>query len=210
MTEYSAAKNVGDLTRIITGQGTIEHDWKLVRFEPETGNAICEKDNKRVSCRRGDFEILNFPCSDALWETIQKDKSESDDLVSALRAWEKLDLSGLRRHFLHYAASLDPSLNGTATFDDLKRLTKQISDRCRRGLELLKIDVKKAEREYSAFPARTALEYDAKDNLLAHWRDMENKYAAKKYRAECLIPALCRLSDALACLIQTEEQAKKQ
>jgi len=178
------------------GEPKLEHDWKLVRIEPETGNAVCERNGARIVLERSEFEKLNFPGADYIWETISKAQDDAD-LKTAQETWAKLDLGGVVSAFLRYARRLDPAFAGIQTLTDLKEKTEETQNACIRSMFILSQDVKRVKIEYNRCPARTAFECDQKDDLLARWRHLEDQYDARKYRCETLIPAWRKLIVAI-------------
>ena len=201
MPNLLTAKQPGDAVRI-TRNGSdpaIEDGWVLVRFEPGSGNAVAEKDGKRVITERAAFDALNFPGSDELWEMLSAPELDAE-LLPVKAAWSKADLPGVVSALVKYARTLDPAFAGVQTASDMIEKAKEHEDSCQSSLEILRLDAARAKREYDQYPARTALENDHKDNLLTRWRNLDDQYAAHRYQCDRLIPAWRRTSSALKAL----------
>ncbi len=200
----SKAKQPGDPARVkrpgVNG-GAVENDWTLVRFEPRSGNAVAEKAGKRVIVPQAEFAALNFPGSDLLWNLVEAADLE-ECLAQAKTAWLNADLPGVFSSLMKHAREMDPAFAGVQTLDDLVKKAQAEEDACRSSLEVLRIDVTRSEREYNQYLARTPLENDTKDNLLARWRSLEDQYAARKHQCEKLIPAWHRVAAALQALVK--------
>ena len=109
------------------------------------------------------------------------------------QAWAKLDLRGVISALIRYARKLDPAFGGIQTTADLVEKIDETENICKRSMDLLRLEIKRALNEHERFAARTALEYDEKDSLLSRLRDLENKYATQAYRCESQLPAWRRL-----------------
>lgn len=192
------AKKTGDLVRVLerNGEPAIQNNWTFVRFEPDSGNLVAEKDGKRIVSLRPEFEKLNFPGSSEVWDIVNQDEHD-EHLAKARTEWAKLNLSGLIKALLDYARTLDPALAGIQTIADLAEKVRELKDVCASAVELLRLDTNRAEAAYNRCQGGTALENDQKDTLLEHWHDLQNRYAARLHRHEKLVPAWCRLVDAL-------------
>ncbi len=139
--ESSSVKKPGDLIRALVRAGRgkrIDEGWKIVRFEPGSGNAVAEKSRQRIICPRGELCALNFGGSDALWSLIGSEEHES--LAAASAAWAILDLSDAGAHLLRYCRSLDPEFAGIETVSDLEGKIRAIENHCRSALSLLEIE----------------------------------------------------------------------
>ncbi len=199
MAESSDAKKPGDLIRVIRrekGSAAIEGGWALIRFEPESGNAIAEKDGKRISSPRKEFEKLNFSGSNGLWEIIGEDPGDPD-LEEAEKAWAALDLAGAKKALMRRVRGLDPGLSGVQTLSDFSAKVRAMRDSCLSSMELLRIEIKRAEAEYNRAPVGTAFLNDQKDTLLGRLRGLEDRYAARAHLRDKIMPILCAFSDAL-------------
>jgi hypothetical protein len=195
----SAAKQPGDpvlLRRKSGDSSTIEEDWRFVRFEPDSGDLIAEKEGKRVVCSRGECEALNFPGSGDVWQLIC---SEPDDqnLQGARCAWAELNLSKLVTCLLRHGRALDPALESCQTPTEFAEKVNAIAEVCENSLALLRLELKRAEAEYNRCPTETSFQNDQKDDLLDRWRGLQDRFAARAYRRNKLIPAWQRLA---ACL----------
>jgi len=183
------------------GEPEIEDGWTLIRIEPESGNVVCEREEKRIVCRRDEFEKLNFPGSDDVWCFVA-DPNEND-LKNARQNWAKLDLFAAASALLRHARTLDPAFAGIQTIGDLDKKINEINDVCRRGMDVLRLEIKRAKNEYDRFNAQNPLETDKKDSLLSRLRDLEDRYATCAYRHATLLPAWQRLCSGLAQLEAT-------
>jgi hypothetical protein len=197
----NAPKNVkpnGSPVRVGRGSAgarELECGWSLIRVEPESGNVICGRGRGRVNCPRREFELLNFPGSDDMWNIIADHKD--DDLRKAKEAWTELDLLGVVSALIHYVRKLDPAFSGVQTIADLTEKIREIESVCKRSMDLLRLEIKRTQKEYDRFAARTELGRDKKDDLLARVSDLENEYAARAYRYETQLPAWRRLASAI-------------
>jgi len=194
----NSVKPAGGTVRIRrerAGAGALESDWTLVRIEPESGNVVCERGDRRIVCRRSEFEALNFPGSDDVWMIISD--HDDDDLAQAKDAWSKLDLRGASASLIKFARKLDPEFSGVQTAFDLAEKIRAIESVCKRSMDLLRLEIKKARLEHERFAARTALENDRRDDLLARVRELEDKYAARAYRYGTRLPEWRRLLSAI-------------
>jgi hypothetical protein len=199
MSETFSGKPAGTPVRVCrenAGTRRMECGWLVVRTEPDSGNIVCERNSERVICQRNDFEKINFPDSDTIWNIIANAQKDAD-LEEALKKWTDLDLYGLSLALLRYARRLDPIFAGVQTVSDLCGKIGESEDACKRSMDILRLDTSRARAEYERFPARTAIEYDKKDSLLSRVRDLENKYAARAYRYNEQLPAWRRLASAL-------------
>jgi hypothetical protein len=194
MSDANGAKPIGATVRVRrerNGSPQIESGWSLIRVEPESGNTVCQLGRQRIVSLRREFELLNFPGSDDLWGILSDEKG--DELIKVKTSWAKLDLPGAVGGLLKYARTLDPELSGVQTVADIVQKLNEIESVCKRSMDLLRLEIKRAQSEYDRFVAQTALEYDKKDSLLARVREAENKYAARAYRYETQLPAWRRL-----------------
>jgi len=205
----SAVKKPGDPVRVrrtADMNALIEDDWKLIRFEPDSGNLIAEKNGKRVVCSRGECETLNFPGSDEVWGLLN---SEPDDknLCEARCAWTELNLCKTASCLLEYGRALDPALASCQTCADFASKVRSITEACESALVVLRMDIKRAEAEYKRCPAGSSFNNDLKDDCLSRWRYLQEKYAAKAHCRDNLIPACGRLAK---CLDNLEAARKSQ
>jgi hypothetical protein len=202
MAESSTAKKTGDLVRVLrqaNKEDAIENDWSFVRFEPDSGNLIAEKNGKRINCPRKEYDCLNFPGSGNVWQIASADPADPD-LAKALAAWAKLDIPGVIRALLSHARTLDPGLIGIQTIADLTVKVREIRDACLSSIEILRLDMKRAEAEYNRAPIGTSLENDQKDNLLERWRSLQDRHAARVHLHDKMLPVICGLVAALQSL----------
>ncbi len=193
------------LRRESDGQKSLEDGWSLVRFEPESGNAVCERDAVRVICPRREFEALNFPGSDAAWSFVAN--AAEDELIKARAAWAELDLHGAANALLRYAHELDPAFRGIQILPDLDEKIDKINGLCQKTLDLLRVETKRKHDEYERQTTRNASETERKDELLIDLRDLEDRYAAQAYRHDVQLPEWRRLAEAVRSL---EAENKKQ
>jgi hypothetical protein len=198
----STAKKSGDpiLVRRKAGAiAAIEADWQFVRFEPDSGNLVAEKEGKRIVCSRDECEALNFPGSSEIWELLC---SEPDDenLQEAGRAWAELDLPKTASCLLEYGRGLDPSLASCQTSADFTDKARSLASSCENAHAVLRMDMKRAEAEYNRCPVGTAFENDQKDDLLDRWRELQARYATKAHCLDKLVPVCSRLADCLKAL----------
>jgi hypothetical protein len=199
MSESPSVNNNGNTVRVLARDqepSLIESDWVLVRFEPDSGNLVAEKNGKRIVCPRTEYECLNFPGSDEVWHIITENNTDPD-LAKACSLWAKLDLTGLTRALIAHTRTLDPAFRGVQTLSDLSEKIHELHGSCQGSMEVLRLEMKRAEAEYNRCPNRTSFESDQKDNLLEHWHNLQNRYAARLYQHEKLIPAWDRLIAAL-------------
>jgi hypothetical protein len=190
----SAAKKTGDPVRVLRkteGEPAIEDDWLFVRFEPDSGDLIAEKDGKRIVCPREEFENLNFPGSSGLWETVSENGDE-EALNEARRAWASLDLAKTASCLLKYCRTVDPAFTGCQTAAEFAAKARSSADSCANALVLLRIELKRAEAEYNRCPNETSFQNDQKDTTRLYCHDK-------------LVPAWCHLA---ACL-ESIEAARK-
>jgi len=198
----SAAKKPGDPVRVrrkAGGTAAIEDGWRFVRFEPDSGNLVAEKDGKRVVCARGECEKLNYPGSGEMWELLCS-QPDDENLREAGCAWAELDLSKTASRLLEYGRALDPSFASCQTAIDFSGKVRALAESCDSSIAVLRMDMKRAEAEYNRCPVGTAFDNDRKDDLLDRWRDLQARYAAKAYCRDKLIPACCRVSACLESL----------
>ena len=185
----------------------LEYGWELVRIEPESGNAVAERDNKRIVCLKKEFEICNFPGSDTVWEIIDKEP-EDEDIACAKKSWAKLDLGGTISALIRHTRKADPTLADIQTIDDLRKKIENAESACFRSMDILRMELKRAKNEYDRCPNNTLFMGDQKDSLLARWRDLEDKYNTRRYQYEKIIPYWHRLLTALASLDKTFKNTK--
>ena len=195
----AADKKPGDPARVRqedSGKTFFENDWTIVRFEPNSGNAVLEKDSKRITVPRAEFEIFNFKGSDDLWQALTADYKDGER-ERALAAWLGMDTFGVRRALVAYARTLDPSFAGVQTVADLAEKIRMREDAIKSSLSILRMDVARAEREYNRFEARTAFENDRKDALLTKVRNLQDQCDAKNYENDTLLPIWQKVLAAL-------------
>jgi hypothetical protein len=196
----------GDRVRYVPAGGTeIEDDWQLVRFEPETGNAVLERAGARVSVGRDNFLRYNFPGSDDVYFALRRIAPRDEAAATALGSWANNDLAAVRRSLKDLIARSAPAFAGIQTVSDLAKKLVEREETVDRALAILKLDIARAEREYARFSGRTALENDEKDNLLLRLRNFEDQYATKLFEKTNLIPAWQEMFRALSAL---EEKLK--
>jgi hypothetical protein len=194
-----AVKTPGSTIRVrrIDGETPVmEYGWTLQRFEPDSGNVIAEKDGMRITCAREDFELLNFPGSDDIWEIISCE-NPNDDLKKAGESWKKLDLPGVLGALLRHARGMDPSFSGVQTVSDLRQKIDDARRTFSHQMDVLRLEARRAEEEYNRCPARTAFDNDQKDTLLSRWRGLEDRYSSRKYCCEKLLPIWQKMASAL-------------
>jgi hypothetical protein len=192
------------IRRESAGGKSLEAGWSLVRFEPESGNAVCERGAVRVICPRREFEALNFPGSDAAWSMIA-DASDGE-LMKAGAAWAELDLHGTATALLRYARELDPAFRSIQILSDLDAKIIKIDEVCQKTLDLLRVETKRKRDEYERQTAANASGAEEKDELLIEVRDLEDRYAAQAYRHDVQLPEWRRLALTISNL---EAAAKK-
>jgi len=183
------------IIRDATGGRMIEPGWSLVRLEPESGNAVCERGGKRVVCPQREFEALNFPGSDEAWSFIAG--AADDELKKAGAAWAELDLHGAASALLHYARELDPAFRGIQIISDMEEKIGKIDDLCKKTLDLLRVETKRKRDEYERQTASNLSAIDKKDETLLDLRDLEDRYAAQAYRHDVQLPEWRRLASAI-------------
>jgi len=186
------------IRRESSGKNRLESGWSLVRFEPESGNAVCERGTAHVICPRREFEALNFPGSDEAWNMISG--ASDDELQKAAAAWAELDLHGAAAALLHYARTLDPAFRGIQILADLDEKISKIDGVCQKTLDLLRVETKRKRDEYERKTAANASEIEKKDELLIEVRDLEDRYAAQAYRHDVQLPEWRRLAAAIRSL----------
>lgn len=190
--------------RATVDETAIESGWQLVRFEPESGNAVCERNEARMICPRDEFESLNFPGSDEVWSLIHE--ADDRDLQKACVAWAKLDLRGTALALLQYTRKLDPAFHDVQLLSDLDKKILKVDDICRKTLDLLRVETKRKRDEYERQTASNASEIDKKDELLLDLRNLEDRSAAQDYRHDVQLPAWRRLASAIRTLNAAAEQ----
>jgi hypothetical protein len=202
----SAAKRPGDRVRLLRGAGedaAIEDDWLLIRFEPDSGNLVAEKDGKRITRPRDEYEKLNFPGSDDIWEILSG--NDEEDLNKAKSAWAGLDLAKTSSGLLGYGRTLDSAFAGCQTAADFQAKVRSLADSCASAVNLLRIELKRAEAEYDRCPTGTSFENDRKDHLLSRLRDVQERYSTRLYGRDTLLPAWRRVADCLESLKAAQE-----
>jgi len=187
-------KKPGDRCRTLR-DGAPEEGWTLVRFEPASGNAVLEREGVRINVPRAEFDRLNFPGSDAVLSAL---RSEED--TDGIAAFASGDLGAVRSALLTAARAADHAFRGIQTTGDLMAAIETRAHGITRSIEILKLDVGRAEREYNRFVARTALEYDKKDSLLTRSRNLEDQLAAREHEENDLLPRWRALLEALVAL----------
>jgi hypothetical protein len=204
-----SGKKPGDIVRILRRKGNdaeIENGWAVVRFEPDSGDLVAEKEGTRSVSKREEYLKLNFPGSAAVWDFIASDASDAD-LLKARESWAKLDLRGTMRRLLDHARTLDPRLAGIQTAEDFHSKIRSLKDACLSSMEVLRLESKRAEAEYNRAPNSTSFESDRKDNLLDRWRGIKDRLSAREHLAKEIMPIMCGLADALTSL---DEASKEQ
>lgn len=182
----------------------IEHGWSLIRIEPESGRVVCERDGKRILCDRREFELLNFPGSDDVWDIIFE--TDDNDLKKAKAAWANLDLYSAASALLRHARTLDPIFDGIQITSDLNEKISETESVCKRSMDILRLELERARLEYDRFAANTKLAHREKDRLLATMQAIEDKYAAYAYRLKIQLPAWRRLGAAIEQLSATAKK----
>jgi hypothetical protein len=177
------------IRRESSGKNRLESGWSLVRFEPESGNAVCERGTAHVICPRREFEA---------WNMISG--ASDDELQKAAAAWAELDLHGAAAALLHYARELDPAFRGIQILADLDEKISKIDGVCQKTLDLLRVETKRKRDEYERKTAANASEIEKKDELLIEVRDLEDRYAAQAYRHDVQLPEWRRLAAAIRSL----------
>lgn len=206
-----AAKTPGGMIRICRKNGdatVIECDWTLARIEPETGNAIAERDGKRITCPRNDFESLNFPGSDEVWNVISADHRDGD-LEEAESRWAAFDLPGVKSALLNHARKLNPAFAGIQTVSDLHSKIENAERTLLHQADVLRLEARRAHNEYNRCSGRTGFDNDQKDTLLSRWRDIEDRLATRRYCCDKLLPLWKKMADVLDLLEATTEKMRQ-
>jgi hypothetical protein len=177
------------------GAKELECGWSLIRIEPESGNAICERAERRIICPRREFELLNFPGSDEAWDVIINEPD--DELKKAGRAWAALDLRGAVSSLIRYASRLDPAFNGVQIPSDLTERIDVIDKICKKTTDLLRVEAGRKRDEYERRIAQNGSATGKNDDLLSELRDLEDRYATQAYRLNTQLPAWRRLDAAI-------------
>jgi hypothetical protein len=191
----------GDRIRYVAvGGQEIEDDWQLVRFEPDSGNAILERNGARVSVPRENFLLFNFPGSDDVYFSLRRAAAHDPAGAAALAAWSANDLKTVRRTIVDIIDRSASSFLGIQTASDFSKKLVERDEAVSRAISILKLDIGRAEREYNRFSGRTQMENDEKDNLLLRLRNYEDQYATKLFEKTNLIPVWQELFRALSAL----------
>ena len=198
MSAHAGIKTIGQtvlIRRGPLGAKELECGWSLVRIEPESGNAICARAERRLVCPRREFELLNFPGSDEAWSVIINDPDR--ELKKAGQAWAALDLRGAISSLIRYASRLDPAFNGVQIPSDLTEKIDAINNICKKTTDLLRVEVGRKRDEYERQVAQNGSRTEKNDNLLSELRDLEDRYATQAYRLNTQLPAWRRLDAAI-------------
>lgn len=197
MPDSHGAKKIGGKARALraneNSQSEIDCDWTIVRFEPNSGNAVLEKDGKRIISLPDEFSTLNFSGSDQLWSLLEN--AEDELLEQAKAHWTKLDLARTYSALIQYARTLDPAFSGTQTLGDLEAKIEEIENKNQSSLELLEIECRRAQKEHET--AGTPAEESA---LLAKWNEAESRIASHRYHRNHLFPSWHKVTAVLGSL----------
>ncbi len=191
----------GDRVRYLPPDGTeIENNWKLIRYEPDSGNAILERNATRVNVPRENFLLLNFPGSDDLYLCLQSSIARDPMATSAINAWKNNDLKTVKRNLTDIISRNAPAFLGIQTASDLSQKLVEREEAIDNSMRILKLDIGRAEQEYNRFEAKTNFERDKKDNLLMRLRNFQDQYATKLFEKNNLVPIWQELFRALSAI----------
>ena len=191
----------GDRVRSLApGGATIDDDWQLIRYEPDSGNAVLERGGKRVNAPRENFLLFNFPGSDDLYCCLRRLSSRDPAAENALKAWTASDLKTVRRDLIDIVGRSAPSFLGVQTASDFSKKLVEREEAVDQAMSILKLEIKRSKQEYDRLDARTSFENDKKDNLLLRFRNFDDQYATKCFEKTNLIPAWQELFRALSAL----------
>jgi hypothetical protein len=182
------------------GATTIEDDWRLVRYEPDSGNAILERNGGRVNAARENFLLFNFPGSDDLYSCLRRAYARDPAAAKAMNAWVSGDLKTVRRDLIDIIDRNAPDFLGIQTASDFSKKLVEREEAVDQAISILKLDIGRSKQEYDRFDARTSFEKDKKDNFLLRLRNFEDQYATKLFEKNSLIPVWQELFCALSAL----------
>jgi hypothetical protein len=191
----------GDRVRYLAPTAAeLEDDWRLVRYEPDSGNAILERQGTRVNVTRKDFLLLNFPGSDDLYSCLRRTYARDPAAENALKAWINDDLKTVRRDLIDIINRNAPDFLGVQTASDFSKKLVEREENVEQAINILKLDIGRSRHEYDRFDARTSFENDEKDNLLLRFRNFEDQYSTKLFEKNILFPIWQELFRALSAL----------
>ena len=173
------------------GTAALEDGWRLVRFEPSSGNAVVEKDGTRANVVRDEFERLNFPenavvvtAIDALAEPTRSD---------ALAAYARNELTRVRTLLLKDCIELDPAFSGIQTPSDLRTKLTERNEEIVNRLQIFKKKTEETERRYNLV-ARTAKNDDERDGALMEVETAKNQLDTETHKQSILTVCESRLA----------------
>jgi hypothetical protein len=191
----------GDRVRYLPpGATAMEDDWRLVRYEPDSGNAVLERQGTRVNAARDNFLLFNFPGSDDLYSCLRRTYARDPAAENALGAWTSGDLKTVRRDLIDIINRNAPDFLGVQNASDFSKKLVEREEAVDRGMSILKIEIGRSKQEYDRFDARTSFENDEKDNLLLRFRNFEDQYSTKLFEKNILFPIWQELFRALSAL----------
>jgi hypothetical protein len=191
----------GDRVRLLAPNAAeIEDNWQLVRYEPDSGNAILEREGTRVNVTRENFLLLNFPGSDDLYACLRRTYARDPAAENAIKAWASNDLKTVRRDLIDIINRNATDFLGVQNASDFSKKLVEREEAVDRGISILKLEIGRSKQEYDRFDARTSFERDKKDNLLLRFRNFEDQYSTKLFEKNILFPVWQELFRALSAL----------
>lgn len=147
-------KRQGEKAIIVRSSGEIEGDWVIEGFNPETGDAIVSKKDKRGNLLkkmipREEYLNLNFPRSDEMFSNIEGDRQknlsgrarkELQYVVEAKHAFARGDVAAVRKYFIEQVRNLEKRYSED---DDTQR---DIRKKVLREIEKIEKDLVKTQR----------------------------------------------------------------
>ncbi|MBU1146651.1 hypothetical protein KKD80_03850 [Patescibacteria group bacterium] len=215
-------KKQGENAIVIRSSGEIEGDWVIEGFNPETGDAIVSKKDKRgnllkKTIPREEYLSLNFLGSDEMLSSIERDRQKNLDkdmsgrakkelqrAVEAKHAFARGDIAAVRRYFVEQARDLEKRYSED---DDTQR---DIRKKVLKEIEKIEKDLVKTQRH--RVDSRGS-ERDADDlaviNLQQDLGDAKKRFEEANLRLGAGHADLDRLRGFVSILDQEIERRKK-
>lgn len=164
-----------------TDQGqVIEADWRLVRFEPSSGNAVIEKGSAHAILPKELLERFNFPESPEVLAAINALPEAKQ--ATAMAAFVRGDFLTVKNTLFNEFIELDPAFAGVVTINDLRDKFLLRQEELNQRVAIMEKKFEDVKMAYDN-AVRSGHQLDEMDNRLMMMENIQNQLETEQFRA---------------------------